>query len=103
MNRIHQLRLIRRVTAALAALAAALVACVAAAPAAFATHVPPPGMGDQGEQAMPSPVHTVMVGGMLGWQITLIAAGAALLAAVLAVLLDRARAARRHVTVPSAQ
>ena len=103
MNRIHQLRLIRRVTAALAALAAAWVACVAAAPTAFATHVPPPGMGDQGGQAMPSPVHTVMVGGMLGWQITLIAAGAALLAAVLAVLLDRARAARRHVTVPNAQ
>jgi hypothetical protein len=33
---------------------------------------------------------------MPGWQITLIAIGAALAAAVVAVLLDRARAARRH-------
>jgi hypothetical protein len=37
---------------------------------------------------------------MPGWQITLIVAGAALLTAVLAVLLDRARAARRHITAP---
>jgi hypothetical protein len=47
-------------------------------------------------------IHTVVTGGMPGWQITLIAAGAALLAATLAVLLDRARAARRHVTAPTA-
>jgi len=39
---------------------------------------------------------------MPGWQITLIAAGAALAAAVLAVLLDRARAARRSVTARAA-
>jgi hypothetical protein len=51
---------------------------------------------------VPPAVHTVTVGGMPGWQIALIAAGAALLAAVLAVLADRARAAR-HATVPSAQ
>ena len=38
---------------------------------------------------------TVVVGGMPGWQIALIAAGAALLAATLAVLADRARAAHR--------
>jgi hypothetical protein len=44
------------------------------------------------------PVHAVVIGGMPGWQITLIAATAALLAAALAVLLDRAWAARRHVT-----
>jgi hypothetical protein len=35
---------------------------------------------------------------MPGWQITLIAATAALLAAALAVLLGRALAARRHAT-----
>ena len=34
-------------------------------------------------------------GGMPGWQITLIAVGAALAGAVLAVLLDHARAARK--------
>jgi hypothetical protein len=39
---------------------------------------------------------------MPGWQITLIAIGAALLAATLAVLLDRARARRRSVTVTAA-
>jgi hypothetical protein len=33
---------------------------------------------------------------MPGWQITLIAIGAALLAATVAVLLDRARATHRH-------
>jgi hypothetical protein len=40
-------------------------------------------------------VHTVVVGGMPGWQITLIAAGAALATAALAVLLDRTRMARK--------
>lgn len=42
----------------------------------------------------PVPVHTVVVGGMPGWQIALIAVGAALVAATVAVLLDRARTAR---------
>ena len=36
----------------------------------------------------------MVVGGMAGWQITLIAVGAALVAATIAVLLDRARTAR---------
>jgi hypothetical protein len=41
--------------------------------------------------------------GMPGWQITLIAAAAAVLAAaVLAMVLDRARAARRQLTAPRA-
>jgi hypothetical protein len=35
------------------------------------------------------------MGGMPGWQIVLIAVGAAVAAAVLAVLIDRARLARR--------
>jgi len=38
----------------------------------------------------------VVIGGMPGWQIALIAAGAALLAAVLAVIADRAWLARRR-------
>ena len=42
----------------------------------------------------------MVTGGMPGWQITLIAAAAAVLAAVAAVLLDRARTARQ-VTVAS--
>ncbi len=44
----------------------------------------------------PVQVHTVVMGGMTGWQIALIAIGAALLAATVAVLLDRARTARRN-------
>jgi hypothetical protein len=47
----------------------------------------------------PAPIGTITLvtgGGMLGWQITLIAVGAALLGVTVAVLLDRARAARRN-------
>ena len=39
---------------------------------------------------------------MPGWQITLIAVGAALLAATVAVLLDRARATRRNAITTAA-
>jgi hypothetical protein len=41
-------------------------------------------------------MHPAAVGGMPGWQITLIAAAAALAAATLAVIVYRARAARHH-------
>ena len=47
------------------------------------------------------PYRTIVVGGMPGWQIALIAVGAALLAATMAVLADRVRAARRPA-VPTA-
>jgi hypothetical protein len=43
-----------------------------------------------------------VTGGMPGWQITLIAVAAAILAAAVAVILDRASAARRHRTAPAA-
>ena len=91
---------IRRILAALATLAGALVAATAAAPAALAVHVPPPGVTGPAQTDPPPPqVHTVVVGGMPGWQIALIAAGAALAAAALTVLLDRTRAARNvHAT-----
>jgi hypothetical protein len=49
-------------------------------------------------QTPPPQVHVVVSGGMPGWQIALIAVGAALAAAVIAVMLDRSRAARRHLT-----
>ena len=51
--------------------------------------IPPGGPG------VPSPPVLVVSGGMAGWLITLIAVGAALVAATVAVLLDRARDARR--------
>jgi LPS O-antigen subunit length determinant protein (WzzB/FepE family) len=47
-------------------------------------------------------VHTIVTGGMLGWQIALIAVAAGVIAAAVAVLLDRAWAARRHLTAPTA-
>lgn len=49
----------------------------------------------------PVPVHTVVVGGMPGWQIALIAIAAAVVTAAVAVLLDRTRATRRHQPAPS--
>jgi hypothetical protein len=107
---------IRCLAAALAGLAGALLAFAAAAPAALAGRVPiPPGPAGitsptgpwigqpPGHVVVPLyRVHTVVVGGMPGWQITAIAAGAALLAAVLAVILDRSRAARQPKIAPSA-
>jgi hypothetical protein len=44
----------------------------------------------------------ISAGGMAGWQIALIAAGAALAAAVAAVLLDRKLAGRRRATATTA-
>ena len=87
---------IRRSLTALATLAGALLAFTAGAPAAFASRMPPP---EQTAGPVPPQVHTVVVGGMPGWQITLISAAAALGAAAVAVLLDRAWAARKtHAT-----
>ena len=97
MNRTRQRHPIRRLADTLAALATALLAATAAAPAAFALPVPPVGGG-----GTPPPVQTVVADGMPGWQIALIAIGAAVVAATMAVLLDRARAARRHQAAPSA-
>jgi hypothetical protein len=97
MNPTHT---IRRLASILAGLAAAALALAAAAPAALARPVPP-GPGPAGIVPAPA-IHTIVVGGMPGWQITLIAAGAAALAAVLALLLARAWAARRHALAPTA-
>jgi len=88
---------IQRCLAVLAGLGAALVALATVAPVALATP-PPPDPGAPG--VAPAPViHTVVTGGMPGWQVALIAAGAAVLTAVAAVLIDRARAARSHAAV----
>ena len=81
---------LRRIFAAVVALAGTMLA-LATAPAAFANPLPPSDCCTSGQSA---PV-TVIAGGMPGWQITLIAVGAALAAAILAVLLDRAWAARK--------
>jgi hypothetical protein len=103
MNPIKHLR---RFAAVVAGLAAALVAF--ATPAFAVTHPEPGGPG--GAPVPPNPVpapppvqiHTVVTGGMPGWQIVLIAVGAALLAAVAAVLVDRALAGRRRAVTAAA-
>ena len=91
---------IRRLAGILGALAASMLALGAPA---FATRVPPAGGWDnQPAVAGQGTTHLVVVGGMPGWQITFIAAAAALAAAALAVLLDRAHAARRHPSTRTA-
>jgi hypothetical protein len=100
----NPIRRIRRFATVLAGLAAALAAF--GVPPALA--VRPPGPGAPGVTTSPGTitppveVHTVVVGGMPGWQIALIAVVAALLAATLAVLVDRARTTRRKAIAASA-
>ena len=89
---------LRRLAAALAALTCALLASAAIVPAAWAVNVIPLGGGG----TTPAPPVPVIAGGMTGWQITLIALGAALVAATAAVLLDRALAARRAASATTA-
>jgi biopolymer transport protein ExbB/TolQ len=55
-----------------------------------------------GTTTPPVEVHTVVVGGMPGWQIALIAVVAALFAATAAVLADRSRSARRKAIAATA-
>jgi hypothetical protein len=104
MNRVH--RSIRVLAGLFAGIAVALAA---GAPAALATPTPPPGQlprflpcsptcANELHTVTPAHIHAAATGGMPGWQITLIAIGAALLAAAATLLLDRAWKARRHAT-----
>jgi hypothetical protein len=96
MIRIHH---IRRLVRILAGLVGALVALGVAAPAAFARVLPDPGPASGSAPAQYSPPRHAAAVGMAGWQIALIAIAAAVVAAVvaatIAVLVDRARSARR--------
>jgi hypothetical protein len=85
---------LRRIAAALTAVTCTLLVSAAIMPAAWAAvnYIP----NDSPDQAPASGV--VLAGGMPGWQITLIALGSALVAATAAILLDRARTARRTAT-----
>ena len=99
MNPIQHLR---RFAAVVAGLAAALVAF---ATPAFASL--PPGHGSPAGHAVPPPagppvVHTIVTGGTPGWAIALIAIAAALLAATLAVLVERTRTAHRKPVTAAA-
>jgi hypothetical protein len=120
MNRFH---LIGRLGVILAGLAGSLVAFLAGTgPAAFAATMggdphgrpgvhygrPVPGsllprpLGSSKHPPLPAHAHPLVTGGMPGWQIALIAAGAALLAAALTLIAYRLRTARRRVTVSAA-
>jgi hypothetical protein len=114
MNPIQHLR---RLAAALAGLAGALLAFAAAAPAALARTPPTPGVSIREKHPppplghvvhtvhqgpVPVPLRTVVIGGMPGWQIALIAIAAALLAATVAVLADRAWTAHRKTITAAA-
>jgi hypothetical protein len=102
---VTRIRHIRHPAAALAGLAGALLAFAGAAPAALARPAPPrpPGWNKhpplahrhQTGAGWQAPVHTAVASGMSGWQIALIAIGAALLAATAAVAVYRARAIGR--------
>ena len=103
----NPIRHIRRVAGVLAGLTAALVAF--GVTPAFAHPVPVPDGGGIPRPVpahplvvLPAPVRTIVAGGMPGWQIALIAIGAALLAAAVAVLADRALAGRRRAAAAAA-
>jgi hypothetical protein len=97
MKSIHH---IRRLVGVLTGLAAALAAAVAGTSAAFAATgtYPPPGPVSHEPVAPPvlTQTHAAVTGGMAGWQIALIAVGAAVFGAIVAVLVNRALAGRRH-------
>ena len=120
------IRHLRRLAAAVAGLACAWLGLAVVAPAAFAASSVPPPSGGSARITLPSeppgwnkhpplpvghvvgpmhkvPVHTVVVGGMPGWQIALITIGAALLAATAAVLASRAWTARRHPVIAATE
>jgi hypothetical protein len=87
---------LRRILAAMITLTGTVLA-LATAPAAFAEPLPPADCCTSG--AATGAVTFVTGGGMPGWQIALIAVSAALAGATVAVLLDRAWAARQtHAT-----
>lgn len=92
----NHIQYVRRFAAVLAAMTCALLASAALAAPSFAM-VPHPGAPlDTYPAPAPVRMQTIVAGGMPGWQITLIAVGAALLAATAAVLLDRARTAHQN-------
>jgi hypothetical protein len=108
MKHIHA---VRRTASVVLAICSSFLGFALFAPSSFALMVnfptyangrmPPRGAG-QPVPPGPTVVHTVVTGGMAGWLITFIAVGAALFTATVAVMMDRARVARRRLTVSAA-
>ena len=93
------IRHIRRLVSVMAGLAGVLLAFGATPAFASGPHPGPTGGPGDPPPVFHAPTHTITLvtgAGMPGWQITLIATGAALLAATIAVLPGRARATRRN-------
>jgi hypothetical protein len=87
---------LRRLAGVLAAVTCGLLASAAIVPAAAFAMAPSGGGGTTGVAPVPATtIRVITAGGMPGWQIALIALGAALVAAAAAVLLDRAMAGHR--------
>ncbi len=110
MKHIH---FVRRTSSVVLAISSSLLSFALFSPPAFALMVnfrsyadggAPSPVGRRSAVSQPglTAVHTVVTGGMAGWLITLIAIGAALFTATVAVLMDRARAAHRRLTVAAA-
>lgn len=93
---------VRRASSLGVAAASGLLGFLLFTPLASAREVMPVGDGTSiavAPQSAPSAVHNVVTSGMAGWQITLIAVGAALVSAAIAVFVDRARAAHQRLGV----
>ena len=106
MSTIKSLSRLGAVLASLAIIAVSLASGASASTSMF----PEPGSDGGTGPVTPAPVtparvtevHTVIVGGMPGWQIALIAVVAALVTAIAAVLVERSRTARRRPVRPLA-
>lgn len=109
MKHIH---VVRHAASAVLAIFTSFLGFALVAPSSFALavdfrtdangRIPSPTGAGQPVPPAPRVVHTVVTGGMAGWLITLIAIAAALLTATIAVMMERARAARRRLTVSPA-
>jgi hypothetical protein len=93
-----------RLAAVLATVIGGLIVFAAAGPAAFARPIPPPGgsWAASVTPVAPATVRVISTGGMAGWQVALVAIGAAMAAAAAAIVLDRMLIRRRGVTATSA-
>ena|SRR5579862_348879 len=107
MNRFHRIPRIHPIAhlvSFLATCACATLGLVVAAPAAFAIRLDPTIGGSSGvapTNPIPSVTRTVVTNGMPGWQITLIVAVVAVLAAAIAIIVDRKRSGHRTGIAPA--
>jgi hypothetical protein len=91
----NHIRRISRLVHFRVALVGAMLGLAVLAPAAFAMRVRASGGFPSGALTDPRPAvtHSVVASGMTGWQITVIVTLVAVLAATIAIIVDRARAA----------